>query len=168
MQGIRNPEIIAIAALGRKTRAICSGQNLLWTIPEDLKRVKEMTMGHPLIMGRKTYESIGKPLLGRTNIIITNNRNFQAEGCKIVHSLDEALHIANDSKGADKVFIFGGGEIYRLALPQTTRLELTIVDSDEDGDAHFPEYEDDFVEVKTEQGGIYEGTKYDWVTLERK
>ena len=160
-------EIIAIAALGKKTRAICRDQELLWKIPKDLQRVKDMTMGHPLIMGRKTFASIGKPLPGRTNIIITHNRDFSADGCKITHSLDQALDVARVSSGSEKIYIFGGGEIYRLALPQTTKLELTLVDSDKDGDAHFPEYENEFRTVTTEEGGEHEGEKYTWVTLER-
>jgi len=86
---------------------------LPWKLSADLKRVKELTMGHHIIMGRKTYESIGKPLPGRTNVIITRNKNYQAEGCVIVSSLEEAIEM---SKADSEVFIFGGGEIFKEAI----------------------------------------------------
>lgn len=161
-------EIIAIAALGKDTRAICVEQELLWRIPEDLKRVKQLTMGHPLVMGRKTYESIGKPLPGRTNIIITNQRDYEAAGCVVAHSLDEALEVAKKTDGGEQIYIFGGGEIYKLALPKTTKLVLTLVDSKKDGTAHFPEYKEDFVKVSSDGFGTHEGDSYEWATFERK
>jgi len=163
-----SPEIIAIAALGKDTKAICRDQELLWRIPEDLKRVKNITLGHPLIMGRKTYDSIGMPLPNRTNIVISRNEEYSAPGCKVVHSLEEAFEVAHQSDGADQIFIFGGGEIYKLALPKTTKLILTLVDSQKDGDAHFPNYEDEFKKTHSDGGGIHEGEKYEWVTFERK
>ncbi|MBP6335530.1 MAG: dihydrofolate reductase, partial [Bacteroidia bacterium] len=109
---------------------------LPWRLSADLKRVKALTMGHHIIMGRKTYESIGKPLPGRTNVIITRNKNFIAEGCVIVTSLTEALELSKDDS---EVFIFGGGEIFREALPLATKIYMTRVHTILEGDTHFPE-----------------------------
>ena len=169
------PEIIAIAALGKRTRNICREEKLLWHISEDLKRVKEITLGFPIIMGRKTYQSIGKPLPGRTNIILTRDRSFAADDCKVANSLDDALEIAQASDGGDKqIFTSGGAEIYSLALQKTDKLLLTLVDSDKEGTAQFPEYKDDFVETIKHGGGTYfdpetdENAPYEWVDFERK
>ena len=107
-----------------------------WHLSADLKRVKALTMGHHLIMGRKTYESIGKPLPGRTNVIITRNKNFQSEGCVIVSSLKEALEKA---KADTEVFIFGGGEIFREAMPTVKKIYMTRIHHHFEGDTHFPE-----------------------------
>lgn len=109
---------------------------LPWHLSADLKRVKTLTMGHHLIMGRKTHESIGKPLPGRTNVIITRNKNYKAEGCIVVSSLQEALET---SKGDSEVFIFGGGEIFREALPLVQKIYMTRVHHHVDGDTHFPQ-----------------------------
>lgn len=167
MENARKAEIIAIAVLAKKTRAICHSGQLLWTIPEDLKRVKMHTLNHPIIMGRKTYDSIGHPLPQRTNIVITRNTDLEIKGCIIAHSLEEALKKAEEID-QEKIFIFGGAEIYRLAMEYTDKLMLTIVDSDKEGDAHFPEYEKDFVVESDEEGGIYQNESYRWVTLARK
>jgi dihydrofolate reductase len=109
---------------------------LPWHLSADLKRVKSLTMGHHLIMGRKTYESIGKPLPGRTNVIITRNKNFKAEGCVIVSSLMEALEKA---KGDNEAFIFGGGEIFREGLPMVNKIYMTRIHENIQGDTRFPE-----------------------------
>lgn len=108
---------------------------LPWKLSADLKRVKELTMGHHIIMGRKTYESIGRPLPGRTNVIITRNRNYQVEGCVIVSSLEEAIEI---SKADSEVFIFGGGEIFKEAIALASKIYMTKVHTDIDGDTYFP------------------------------
>ena len=165
----KNPEIIAIAALGERTRNICQGDQLLWTIPDDLKRVKSLTLNHPIIMGRKTYESIGRPLPGRTNIIITRNKDYQAdEQCVVVNDLDAAFEAARKVEGGEQIFIFGGAEIYTLALDKTDRLMLTLVDSDKPGSAKFPEYEDKFVVEKRYEPGGYNDLSYQWVDYVRK
>src|SRR6185369_13625184 len=104
---------------------------LPWHLSADLKRVKTVTMGHHLIMGRKTFESFGKPLPGRTNVIITRNKNFKAEGCIVVASLNEALE---KSKHDDQVFVFGGGEIFREALPLVRKIYMTRVHTRVEGD----------------------------------
>ena len=165
---MNRPEIIAIASLGKETRFIAKGDELIWRIGEDLKRVKEITMGHPLIMGRKTYESIGRPLPGRTNIILTRNTDFTAEGCEVVHTVAEALTAAEGAEGGDRIFIFGGAEIYQLFLDKTDTLMLTVVDSAQEGTARFPEYETNFEKVATHGGGEFEGKPFEWVDYKRK
>lgn len=126
--------IVAIARNG----VIGSGNNLIWHISEDLRRFKAITTGHPVVMGRKTYESIGRPLPNRTNVVITRQSDFKAEGCVVVHSLQEAIQqFAED----EEVFIIGGGSIYAEALPLTKRIYLTEVDADYEGDTYFPQWD---------------------------
>jgi dihydrofolate reductase len=111
---------------------------LPWVLPTDLKRFKEITTGHHIIMGRKTYESIGKPLPNRTNIVLTRNEKFKvAKDAKLVHSLDVALNIAK-SAGETECFIIGGEHLYAQALPITDRIYMTTVHQEFDGDAKFP------------------------------
>ena len=139
------PGISVIAAVGKNKLAICEGPNLLWTIPEDHKRLRSLTMGHTLIMGRKTYDSIGKPLKGRFHVILTRDKNYipaipsgyENEIVKVAYSTDEALQIAENiesKKGSDpkEIFIFGGADIYNQTISLANKLYLTIVDSDED------------------------------------
>lgn len=118
-------------------------------------------------MGRKTFESIGKPLPGRTNIIITRNPDFKAEGCIVVSSLEEALEKAEQLD--QEIFIGGGGEIYKQALPHTDKLYLTLVDSDEQGDVFFPDWQKDFTKETFREERLDEktGLKYTWVDLEK-
>lgn len=165
---MKNPEIVAIAALGKDTRDICHDSELLWRIPEDLQRVRQETLGHPIIMGRKTYESIGKPLPGRTNIVLTRNTDFRAPGIVVVHSANEAIETAKRHEGGEeKIVIFGGAEIYTLFLPKTDALKLTLVDSTKKGTAQFPEYTEMFTETKRSEIKIYDdngiNTPYEWV-----
>ena len=107
--------IVAIARNG----IIGSGNSLIWHISEDLRRFKAITSGHPVVMGRKTFESIGRALPGRTNVVITRQSSFLAEGCTVVHSLEEALALFPES---EEVFVIGGGEIYAQALPRCSLL----------------------------------------------
>lgn len=110
---------------------------LIWHLPNDLKHFKEITTGHPIIMGRKTFESIGRPLPNRTNIIITRNKNYSVENAKVAHSLNEALQCA---KEIDKnIFIIGGGKIYEQAIDFADILEVTEVHENFEGDTYFPE-----------------------------
>ncbi|HBX68442.1 MAG TPA: dihydrofolate reductase [Chloroflexi bacterium] len=116
-------------------------QNRLpWHLPAELKRFKALTMGHHLILGRKTYESIGKPLPGRTNIIVTRNCGYQATGCMVTHSVSEALALA-ESRGENEVFICGGSEIYRETLQEAGRLYLTRVHAEFQIDTSFPNFD---------------------------
>jgi dihydrofolate reductase len=139
--------IISLIAAMAENRIIGRGNTIPWDLPGDLKRFKAITMGHPVIMGRKTFESIGRPLPGRKTIIITGKRDYRAEGCMIAHSLRDALA---ECTGADEVFISGGGEVYREALPIANRIYLTVLHREVDGDTRFPEIPEDFVEVKRE------------------
>ena len=168
--------ISAIAAIGAD-RVIGRKDKLLWPIPEDLKRFKELTVGHPVIMGRKTYESIfamlGKPLPGRTNIVITrspgdfkDNPAYEFEHVVLAHSIDDAIQKAKEID-QDEIFIGGGAQVYEQALPFTDRLYLTLVDDDKEGDAYFPAYEEQFTKIISEEPREHEGLKYKWVTLER-
>jgi dihydrofolate reductase len=131
-------------------RAIGRENRLPWHLPMDLKRFRAITLGHPVIMGRKTYESIGHPLPGRTNIVITRQDDFCPDGCVVVHDLQAALA---ECSGAEEVFILGGAEIFREALPLADRLYLTIVHTRIDGDAFFPEVPETFTIVSRETAG---------------
>jgi dihydrofolate reductase len=115
-------------------------QNQLpWRLPADLRVMKQTTMGHHLIMGRKTYESIGKPLTGRTSIIVTRNPDYQAVGCLVVHSVPDALSLA-ESRSEDESFIFGGSQIYEEGFPYTDRIYLTHIQAKFQVDAYFPDF----------------------------
>ncbi|HUX89065.1 MAG TPA: dihydrofolate reductase [Gallionellaceae bacterium] len=123
-----------IVAMARN-RTIGINNTLPWRCPEDLKHFKTLTMGHHMIMGRKTFDSIGKPLPGRTTVVVTRNPELKIEGCIVTHSLDEAIAAC---AGDDEIFVVGGAELYAQALPLADRLYLTEVQQDVDGDAHFP------------------------------
>jgi dihydrofolate reductase len=125
-----------------ENRVIGRNNNLPWYLPEDLKYFKKTTMGKPIIMGRKTYESIGKPLPGRTNIVVTRNANFTADGVRVVHSLDDAIALATQISiidGSSEAIVIGGGQIYQAALPLVETLYVTQVHAKVEGDAFFPE-----------------------------
>lgn len=124
-----------IAALANNN-VIGKDNKLLWHLPADLKYFKSLTIGKPIIMGRKTYESIGKPLPERKNIIVTRNQNYYADGCYIAESLEKAIKLANDYS---ECFIIGGGEIYKQALYIADNLYITRVDAFIEGDTFFPE-----------------------------
>lgn len=153
-----------IAALDDE-RGIGKGGKLPWHISADLKRFKRLTTGHPIIMGRKTFESIGKPLPERTNIVITRDESLNAPGCVVAHSLKDALAAAETAPGSDEAFVIGGAEIYALALPRADRLELTLVSGTHRADAFFPEYADRF-KVVSEESGREAGVSYRFVTLQ--
>lgn len=129
-----------IVAIGNNNE-IGKGNEMLWHLPADLLHFKETTSGHPVIMGRKTFESIGRPLPNRQNIVITRNNDYKRDGVKICSSLDEALKIFKDSD--KEVFIIGGGEIYRQAMSIADKLYVTKVDGDFDADTFFPEINDE-------------------------
>jgi dihydrofolate reductase len=163
--------VIIVAGLGRSNRVIGRNNGLLWHVPEDLKRFKALTMGHPIIMGRKTFESIlailGKPFPGRTNIVVTRNTDYHYEGVIVVTSFEDALAIASVGNPTE-IHIGGGEEIYKQALPYTSRLHLTFYEGEKDGDAFFPEFEKDFVVTKEHEIMESGETKFQWVDLERK
>lgn len=129
------PTVEIIVAMS-KNRAIGKNNSLLWHLPADLKFFKEKTTGHAIVMGRKTYESIGKPLPNRQNIIISKKSDYEAAGCIVVDSLEQAL---NQAKEQERIFVIGGAQIYQMAMEQAQRLWLTSVDTTVEGDAFFPE-----------------------------
>lgn len=163
--------VVIVSAMSRKNRAIGYKNRLLWHIPADLKRFKELTLGHPIIMGRKTFESIvamlGKPLPGRTNIVVTRNSAFKYPGAIATTSLEEAFEVA-ERENPTEIHIGGGAELYTQALPYADKLYLTLVDSDTYADTFFPEFREDFDVVKDypfEQSGNIE---FQWVDMERR
>lgn len=127
--------MISIIVAVAENWVIGGNNQLLWRISEDLKRFKSLTSGHSIIMGRKTFESIGRPLPNRKNIVVSRNSNLIIEGCIIVNSLNEALEI---TEGEDEVFVVGGGELYRQALPLAKKIYLTKVHKNFEGDTTFP------------------------------
>ncbi|MGE0615754.1 MAG: dihydrofolate reductase [Bacteriovoracia bacterium] len=136
-------KVSLIAAMSRN-RVIGAENKLPWHIPEDLKWFRDKTAGHPVVMGRKTFESIGsKPLPKRENLVVTRQADFPATpGVRIFNSLEAALDWlkANDVPGKDEVFIVGGGQIYEQSLPYADRIYLTVIHQDFEGDSHFPEF----------------------------
>ena len=162
-----------IAGITGKDRAIGSGGKLLVHISDDLKRFKALTTGHAIIMGRKTYESIGRILPNRENFIVTRNPDFSVPSAMICTSLEEALEKAKiyelqTSNNTKEIFLIGGSEIYRQGLPFTDKLYLTITDSNLSGDVFFPDYSD-FKKVvfKEERFDEKNNLQYSWVDLVR-
>ncbi len=162
--------IVAVAENG----VIGRNNALPWYLPNDLKYFKQTTMGKPVIMGRKTYESIGKPLPGRTNIVITRQADYQPEGVKVVSSVEAARELAESVcliDGQEEAMIMGGAEIYALALPHTDRLYLTEVHADVEGDAFFPEYDKSLWQEVAREDFAAEGPNpynYSFVVYEAK
>jgi dihydrofolate reductase len=154
--------VVAIA----ENYAIGKNNQLLWRLPNDLKHFKQITSGHTIIMGRKTFDSVGKPLPNRRNIIITR-QNISIEGCEVVNSLDAALALCADEP---EIFIVGGAEIYKQAMHVTDCIYLTIVHQNFDGDTYFPEIkEDEWKETEREDNEPDEKNliPYSFITLER-
>lgn len=161
----RKPLVSAIAAITEKDRGIGKDNDLLWKIPADLKHFKEVTFAHPIIMGRKNFESIGRALPGRMNIIVTRDTQYRQENCVIAHSIEDAVARAK-TLDHEEVFIIGGGEIYAQALPFTDRLYLTLIHAEKPADVFFPDYSE-FTKVVSEEKGEYEGIPYTFLTLDR-
>lgn len=157
-------KISIIAAIG-KNRELGKDNKLIWRIPEDLKRFHEITKGHTVIMGRKTWESLPiKPLSNRYNIVVTKNLKFVAVGADVCDSIEGAIKKA----GENEIFIIGGGQIYKEAIEKglVDKLYLTIVDGSFDADTFFPDYSE-FKKVISEKSGESEGHKYKFVDLEK-
>jgi len=160
--------VSAIVAMA-KNRVIGNRNQLPWKLPEDLKRFKQITTGHPVVMGRKTFESIGRLLPNRTNIIVSRQAGYQVEGAEVVSSLEAAVEHCEKNKAilGEEVFIIGGAEIYKAALPMISRFYLTLIQNDFEGDAHLNDLSlDDFQEVAREDRT--EPFPFSFLTLERK
>jgi len=166
---------LAMIAAQSQNRVIGNNNKLPWYLPEDLKYFKRVTLGKPIIMGRKTFESIGRPLPGRTNIIITRNADWTHEGAgvEVVHSLQQAIELAENLaliNGFEESLVIGGAEIYALALPHAGRLYLTQVHAEVQGDAHFPPLDPmQWLEVAREDFSAVEPNPYDYsfIVLDR-
>ncbi|MGW8248613.1 MAG: dihydrofolate reductase [Acidiferrobacterales bacterium] len=159
--------MISIIAAMDDNRLIGSNNDLPWHLPADLQRVKQLTTGHSIILGRKNYESIGRPLPGRRNIVITRNPDFEAPGCVVVNSIKAALEAA----AGDDVFIFGGARIYEQMFDLAERMYLTKIHAAFEGDTWFPEYNSaDWREIERQDFNADEKNPYDYsfITLEKK
>jgi len=162
------PKLCIAVAVGENL-AIGKNNQLLWHMPADLKFFKQTTLGHPVVMGRKTFDSVGKPLPNRRNIVVTRDPELEIEGVEIVNSLDEALEITKNEE--KPVFIVGGAEIYRQALPKTDTLYLTTIHHTFDADTFFPEFDrDEWEVINKEPHQADEKNKYDYTfeVLRRK
>lgn len=160
--------VISIIAALAKNRVIGKDNKLPWNLPADLRRFKELTLGKPIIMGQRTFESIGKVLPGRTNIVLTRDKSFLAPGCILAYSIEEALKAAGD---VEEVMVIGGANVFSQFLPLTNRMYLTLIDEDFEGDAFFPEFElSDWQETERieNQPDKENSYRYTFLTLERK
>jgi len=156
--------IISLIAAMAKNCVIGKDNGMPWHLPADLKHFKALTLGKPIIMGRKTYESIGRPLPGRLNIVISTNTRYTLDGCETVTSLEEALTLVND---VEEVMIIGGGFLYAQTLSQANKLYLTLIDLEVDGDTQFPDYKSLAIkEVKKEEHLKDEKNPYDYVFVD--
>jgi dihydrofolate reductase len=151
--------------VARASNGVIGKDNQLpWHLPADLKHFKAITMGKPIVMGRKTFESIGRPLPGRQNIVVTRNPDFTASGITVVHSVEAAITAANET---EEIMIIGGTELYKLSLPLADRIYLTDIQQDFDGDAHFPSLDSQWREVSREDHVSDDGLSYSFCVFER-
>lgn len=166
-----NEHVAAVVAIGRN-RELGKDNRLLWKIPADVQRFRDLTRGHPLIMGRKTFESIlsyrGSPLPDRTNIVITRDPAWHYDGVVVAHSLAEALEAAKHAPGSEEIHVGGGAELYKEALPHITKLYLTLIDDSKEADTFFPPYEQEFTKKVFDEAHEWEGIRYRYVDLERE
>ncbi len=154
--------IVAIA----NHRVIGINNTLPWHLPEDLKRFRALTMGHHIIMGRKTYDSLGRLLPGRTTVIVTRNPDYKVEGALIANSLQAAIALCKDDNEA---FLIGGAELYQDGLKHSEKLYITEIDLDVAGDAHFPDFDSSHWQEIAREAHISEkGLKFNYVTYQRK
>jgi dihydrofolate reductase len=159
--------IVLVASVSRSLGIGCKGE-LLFRFPEDQRHFRAVTMGHPVVMGRKTWDSLPerfRPLPGRRNIVVTRQPGWQSAGAEVAHSLQEALALVD---GAERASVIGGGDLFVLALPLAHELVMTEVDADPPADARFPRYRDTFTEKRRESHVTADGLHYDFVTYERR
>ena len=149
--------MIKIIVAMSKNRVIGMDNSLIWHLPNDMKNFKKLTTGHAVVMGRKTYQSIGKPLPYRRNIIITRDPDFEVEGCEVVNSLEEALLLCFSN-----CFIIGGGEIYKQSLPIAHQIYMTQIDEEFEGDTTFPELDKSWYVSKKEDFNKDEKNNYNY------
>lgn len=160
------PKISLIAAIASGNRALGKDNKLIYQIPEDLERFKKLTTGHVVLMGRKTFESIGRALPNRMNIVVTSHpEELQGKGIFPVLNLREAFYLAED-KEKNEIFVIGGANIYEQTIGRANKLYLTVVEGNPDADAYFPDYSD-FRNVVYEKTGEFDILKYKFLDLER-
>lgn len=150
-------------------RVIGKNEKLPWHLPADLNFFKKVTMGHPIVMGRKTFESIGRPLPGRENIVITRNENYKTEGCTIINSVSNIKEI--EKQIDEEVFIIGGAEIFKETFPIVDRLYITLIDDVFDGDTFFPKFDENLWKLISKEKGIKDDKNiynYYFLIFERK
>ena len=141
-------------------RGIGKDNGIPWRLSSDMKRFRELTMGHHILVGRKTFQSIGKPLPGRQTVVVTRNERFKPEGCLIVHSVEDGIRLAEE-RGESELYICGGAEIYERALPLADRMYLTVVHTIVDADTFFPEWKsDEWIEETTSRHEADEKNQY--------
>lgn len=158
-----------IAAICGKDRVLGKDNKLLWHIPEDMQRFRDLTKGHPVIMGRKTFESLPeeyRPLPGRKNVVITRSPEWSYPDVVVANSIEDAIQKASDFD-SEEVFNIGGAQIYTMGLPLADRLYLTVVDADLEGDAYFPPY-DEFTKTISEEKSGDDKYSYTFLTLEKE
>jgi dihydrofolate reductase len=153
--------VIKIIVAISKNRVIGKDNKLLWKLSSDLQRFKALTSGHSVVMGRKTFQSIGKPLHSRRNIIITRDKSFSVEGCEVVNSIEQALFLTRND-----CFVIGGGEIYKQVLDLASKVYLTLVHCDIEGDTYFPELGTGWVEVKIDEHKASDKNEYDFTFID--
>jgi dihydrofolate reductase len=161
---MQKPLVSMIAAIG-KNRELGRDNKLLWKIPEDTQYFRDTTRGHAVIMGRRTYESIGRPLPDRANIVVSRDLHYRAPGCEVVARVETALARARELEKKE-IFIIGGGQIYAEGLPHAQRLYLTLVEGEFEADAFFPDYSE-FTKVVFRRDSEGNGYKFSFVVLER-
>jgi dihydrofolate reductase len=165
------PPHVSILVAMAKNRVIGRNNALPWQLPPDLKRFKQLTMGHHIVMGRKTYESIGRPLPGRTSVIITRQPDYQVPGAIVVASIDQALKVCSEGKEVDQeIFVIGGAQIYRQSLGLCQRIYITEIQQEFDGDTLFPELnQQEWREISREKYRLNDGDglEYHFVVLDR-
>ncbi len=166
------PRVALIWAMTRN-RVIGRANTLPWRLPVDMQRFKALTTGHPVVMGRKTFESLGRPLPHRTNVVVTRDTGYAPAGCLVAHSLDAALALAADHAAPDKpeIFVIGGADLYRQTLARADRLYVTLIEADIAGDAWFPEFDwQDWREIERRAQPADDKNQYacTLLTLERK
>ncbi|WP_099351586.1 dihydrofolate reductase [Fredinandcohnia onubensis] len=156
--------MISLLVAMDKNQLIGKDNDLPWRLPADLAYFKRVTMGHPIIMGRKTYDSIGRPLPGRENIIVTRDTSYKAEGCKVIHSIEEIVKMNQQTD--QELFVIGGAEIFKEILPYSDRLYITEINEGFDGDTYFPAFDKaKWKVISKEQGIKNEKNPYDYTFL---
>ena len=162
---MNRPTISLVCAMANN-RVIGQDNKMPWHLPADLKHFKAVTMSKPIVMGRKTYESIGRPLPGRQNVVISRNANFEAEGCDVVSSIDSAIELLSEH---EEIMIIGGGFLYSQMIEQADKLHLTFINLQVEGDTHFPAFEQlNLVEISSQSCVADEKNPYDYRFVEYK